>query len=145
MIDYSWLQALTALGAGALFGLGATALAATHGRVAGFSGLFARQLFPDRGEPDRWWGRAVIAGMASAGLLALLLHPSAFAPPVASRPAWVLPIAGVLVGFGTRLGRGCVSGHAVVGMARFSRRSMVAAGTFFAFGALTVALVGGAR
>ncbi len=145
MVDITWTQVLTAFGAGALFAIGALALAAAHGRVAGFSGIFAGLLFPDPAEPDRRWRLAVVAGMATTGLVAFLLEPSSFGGPIGGRPAWTLPLAGLLVGFGTRLGRGCLSGHGVTGMARFSKRSMLAATTFFVFGAITVAVVGGVR
>ncbi len=145
MLELTTTQILMTLGAGVLFGLTAPALAASHGRVAGFSGIFGKLLFPDPAERDRSWRIALVAGMATAGLASLALTDATFLPPPTNRAAWMLPVAGLLVGFGTRMGKGCVSGHAVIGLARFSRRSLVGAASFFLFGALTVALVGGVR
>lgn len=145
MLSLTPTQTLVALAAGALFGVAASALAASHGRVAGFSGIFGNLLFADPTEKDRSWLIALVAGMATAGLASLALTDATFVPPPASRAPWMLPVAGLLVGFGTRMGKGCVSGHAVVGLARFSRRSLLAAGTFFLSGAIVVAILGGAR
>ncbi|MCE4223131.1 YeeE/YedE family protein [Methylobacterium sp. C25] len=126
------------LAGGALIGLSVGAMLIFHGRIAGVSGLVAG-LGTDRGE-RRWVDSAFVAG--------LMLGPPAFAglsgawPEmriVASVP--VLIVAGLLVGFGTRLGSGCTSGHGVAGLARLSPRSIVAVFTFVAAGMLTVALV----
>jgi uncharacterized membrane protein YedE/YeeE len=65
-----------------------------------------------------------------------LAHPAAFGTPTASLP--VLAVAGLLVGFGARLGGGCTSGHGVVGISRLSRASLIATVTFILAGALTV-------
>lgn len=84
-------------------------------------------------------GRAFLVGLVAGPLLYAAL--AGHAPTVrilASLP--VLLVAGLLVGFGTRLGSGCTSGHGVSGLARLSPRSMAAAVTFMAFAVLTVFL-----
>ncbi|TXM69954.1 YeeE/YedE family protein [Methylobacterium sp. WL12] len=129
---------LPALAGGALIGLSVAMLLLLNGRIAGISGLVAG-LGTDRGERRRV-DAAFVAG--------LLFGPPAFAwlagawPEmriVASLP--VLVVAGLLVGFGTRLGSGCTSGHGVAGLARLSPRSLVAVLTFLAAGMATVALM----
>lgn len=131
---------LPSLAGGGLIGLAVALLLLLNGRIAGISGLVAG-LGTDRGE--RW--------LADAAFVAgLLLGPPAFAwltgawPEmgiVASIP--MLVVAGVLVGFGTRLGSGCTSGHGVAGLARLSPRSIAAVLTFLASGMLTVAMTRG--
>lgn len=127
-----------ALAGGALIGLSVALLLLLNGRIAGISGLVAG-LGTDRGERRRI-DAAFVAG--------LVLGPPAFAwltgtwpemRVVASLP--VLAVAGLLVGFGTRLGSGCTSGHGVAGLARLSPRSIAAVLTFLAAGMVTVALV----
>ncbi|MCJ2111037.1 YeeE/YedE family protein [Methylobacterium sp. E-025] len=127
---------LSTLAGGALIGLSVALLLLLNGRIAGISGLVAG-LGTDRGERRRV-DAAFVAG--------LLIGPPAFAwlsgawPEmriVASLP--VLVVAGLLVGFGTRLGSGCTSGHGVAGLARLSPRSLVAVLTFLSAGMATVA------
>jgi uncharacterized membrane protein YedE/YeeE len=116
------------LSGGVLIGLAATLLLATLGRIAGISGILNGLVEGPRGE--RSWRFAFIAGMAGAGALALLVLP---APPrTLTAPVPLLIVAGFLVGFGTRLGNGCTSGHGVCGLARFSRRSLAAVLVFMA-------------
>ncbi|GLS43591.1 YeeE/YedE family protein [Methylobacterium brachythecii] len=134
---------LASLAGGALIGLSVALMLILHGRIAGVSGLVAG-LGTDRGE-RRWVDAAFVAG--------LVLGPPVVAGLSGAWPAMriaaslpVLVVAGLLVGFGTRLGSGCTSGHGVAGLARLSPRSIVAVLTFVAAGILTVALVGlGAR
>jgi uncharacterized membrane protein YedE/YeeE len=128
---------LTALLGGALIGLGATAFWLGNGRVAGVSGLVGRVLTGGRGRGE---AIAFLAGLVAAGgLLALLRGP---VPPLTGdRPLGALLVAGVLVGFGTRLARGCTSGHGVCGLSRLAPRSLVATLVFMAAGAVTVLLL----
>jgi uncharacterized protein len=127
-----------ALLGGALVGLAATLLLAFNGRVAGISGIFAGLVLPSR-DGSRWrW--AFVAGLLVGGFSMTTLAPSLFAIAYDRLP-WMVAIAGLLVGFGTRLGGGCTSGHGVCGVSRLSRRSIVAAMTFVATGALTVAIL----
>jgi uncharacterized membrane protein YedE/YeeE len=113
---------------GVLIGLAATLLLATLGRLAGISGILNGFVEGPAGE--RGWRFAFLAGMAGAGALALLVLP---APPRAlTAPVPLLVVAGLLVGFGTRLGNGCTSGHGVCGLGRFSKRSLAAVLVFMA-------------
>lgn len=130
---------------GALIGLAASLVMLLHGRVAGVAGLFGGALLP--AQPERAQRVAFVAGLVVAGFVVSWLHPAAFAAAPAS---WVrVVLAGLLVGYGTRLGGGCTSGHGVCGIARLSTRSIVATMTFMALGVLTVFVVdhllGGAR
>ena len=111
---------------GILIGLASVLLLWTIGRIAGVSGIASGAIEGPRG--DRAWRIAFLAGMMLAGALVLLFVS---APPRAQTgPAPLLLAAGFLVGFGTRLGNGCTSGHGVCGLGRFSRRSMAAVLTF---------------
>ena len=129
-----------ALAGGALIGLAASLLLFTHGRIAGISGVIGSLLPPV--PSDRHWRLAFVGGLVLAGLLARALAPHAIGASVRS-PALVL-VAGLLVGFGTRLGSGCTSGHGVCGLSRRSPRSLVAVLVFMTTGALTASLTGGA-
>ena len=119
---------------GVLIGLGAVLLLWSIGRIAGISGIASGALEGPHG--DRAWRIAFLAGMMLAGAIALQFLP---APPrVQTGPTPLLLAAGFLVGFGTRLGNGCTSGHGVCGIARLSPRSIVATGVFMATGVITV-------
>ncbi len=127
----SWMYAAAG---GAMIGLAAAMLFAIHGRIAGVAGVLGRLLDP--GTPDRAWRIAFLGGLAAAGAVAALVAPHAIGASVRGTPALV--IAGLLVGFGTRLGNGCTSGHGVCGLARLSPRSFAAVATFMLTGGLTV-------
>lgn len=133
----------TAVAGGALIGAAAVLLLATLGRVAGISGIAAGSLRAAEGE--RGWRWAFLLGLLTAAGLVLWWQalPEA-SPRVLLRdalPAWQLICAGLLVGFGTRLGSGCTSGHGVCGMARGSKRSLLAVLVFMACAMLTTFLV----
>jgi uncharacterized membrane protein YedE/YeeE len=123
---------------GILIGLSASAMLLLQGKIAGISGIFAGVLRPAMG--DTLWKAAFLTGLFSGGLLLRTFLPGAFDFGVA-RPFGVFAMAGLLVGFGTRLGNGCTSGHGVCGVSRFSARSIVATATFIATGALTVFII----
>jgi uncharacterized membrane protein YedE/YeeE len=124
-----------------LIGLAASMFLLTHGKVAGISGLFGGLLSPSVEDgPVRF---AFVAGLVLAGVFARMFAPGLFAVMPSSRPMIVVVIAGLLVGYGTRIGNGCTSGHGVCGLSRFSVRSLIATLTFMATGAITVALFGG--
>lgn len=130
---------LAALIGGALIGLSAVLLWIGNGRIAGISGILGR---PVSGSPNaaEWpWRLAFVAGLIAA--------PRLYAMAVGSLPRILLPLhpallvaAGLLVGFGTRLGSGCTSGHGVCGLARLSPRSMTATAVFLGTALLTVFL-----
>ena len=122
---------------GALIGLAATLLLWSIGRIAGISGIVNGVASASRG--DRGWRIAFVAGLMGAGALTLQFVP---APPLQQTGATPLLLAaGFLVGFGTRLGGGCTSGHGVCGLGRLSRRSIAAVVTFMAAGIATTWLV----
>lgn len=122
---------------GLLIGLAVTLMMLLNGRIAGISGIVGGLLTPKEG--DTGWRVAFVAGLL-LGALAYILAVGGQTPVevLASPPA--ILIGGLLVGFGTRLGSGCTSGHGLCGMARFSRRSMVATAVFFGVAMLTVFL-----
>jgi uncharacterized protein len=122
---------------GLLIGLATTLLMLLNGRVAGISGIFAACL--DLKGRDRNWGAAFIAGLILAPLTAGLVG---YPLPMPDMPeSWiVVVVGGLLVGFGTRLGGGCTSGHGICGMARLSARSIVATAIFMTAAIVVVAL-----
>ncbi|ATG16583.1 YeeE/YedE family protein [Providencia alcalifaciens] len=122
---------------GILIGLAAAILLILNGRIAGISGILAGVLKPVKG--DTAWKLAFIVGILVAPLL---FTAFVYAPEVTittSTP--LLIVAGLLVGFGTRLGGGCTSGHGICGMARFSRRSIIAVVIFMLVAFITVAVI----
>ena len=118
-----------ALAGGALIGLAATLLLWLNGRVAGVSGLLNGVLLPRPG--DVAWRVAFLGGLVAAGGLVMLYMPGVPLPRT-DFPRVGLVVAGLLVGFGTRMGNGCTSGHGVCGLGRLSLRSLVAVATFMA-------------
>ncbi len=125
---------LTALFGGVLIGISATLLLWSIGRIAGISGIVNGIGGASRG--DRAWRVAFVIGMMSVGALVLQFVP---APPrIQTGATPLLLIAGFLVGFGTRMGNGCTSGHGVCGLGRMSWRSLAAVLTFMAAGVGTV-------
>ena len=124
---------------GGLIGLSAVLLMLLTGRVAGVSGIFGG-LLDFRGE-DKDWRIAFIAGLILAPLIAGWMG---YGMPAPELPAsWTVIIAaGLLVGFGARLGGGCTSGHGICGLARLSLRSFVAVGIFFVVAIVTVIVTG---
>ncbi|PIG09301.1 YeeE/YedE family protein [Comamonas sp. 26] len=128
----------TSLAGGLLIGLSAALLIALLGRVAGISGITGALLqMPTWSAVKQWgWRLAFIAGMVAAPLVWQLFAPLP-AMEMPSNPVVVI-VAGLLVGFGTRMGSGCTSGHGVCGLSRLSVRSLAATLTFIATGAITV-------
>jgi len=131
---------ILALAGGAMIGVASAFLLLTHGRIAGISGIVGSLLQPST--HDRGWRIAFLVGMASAGLVTSIAAPSAVGTSVRALPLVI--VAGLLVGYGTRLGSGCTSGHGVCGLSRLSVRSLVAVVTFMTTGAVTAMLAGGA-
>jgi uncharacterized protein len=123
---------------GLLVGLSATAMLLFNGKVAGISGIFAGVLRPVKA--DSLWRTCFIGGLVVGGLILRGLLPNAFDFGIL-RSLGALTVAGLLVGFGTRLGNGCTSGHGVCGVARLSIRSIAATTTFMATGAAVVYVV----
>lgn len=126
---------LLPLAGGALIGLASALLLVLSGRVAGVSGI-AEGLFIGPAE-DRPWRAAFVVGLVIGGGFMAGLYPAGFAAEGLG-PIALMAVSGLLVGFGSRLGGGCTSGHGVCGLGRLSPRSTVATLTFMATGALTV-------
>ena len=122
---------------GALIGLAAVLLTLFTGRIAGISGIFGGCL--SAGAGDRGWRIAFIAGLILAPLAGGLVGFPLAAPEMPASYV-VIVAAGLLVGFGTRLGGGCTSGHGICGIARLSPRSIVATAIFMAMAVAVVAL-----
>jgi len=122
---------------GVLIGLASVWLLAANGRIAGISGILHGLFAQPPG--DRFWRLLFILGLVAAGF-----GWHAFVAPVAAREGFGLgwaAAAGLLVGFGTRVGGGCTSGHGVCGLGRFSLRSLVAVIIFMATGMAATYLV----
>jgi uncharacterized membrane protein YedE/YeeE len=132
------LTLLNGLFGGALIGLAVAALMMFTGRVAGVSGIVGGLL--TSGPSDRAWRIAFVAGLIAAPLVAALAGAPLPRPAIASNLALVAA-AGLLVGFGTRMGNGCTSGHGVCGFARLSARSIMATVIFMGAAVITVAIV----
>jgi uncharacterized membrane protein YedE/YeeE len=129
---------LRALVVGALIGSAATFYWFVNGRVAGVSGVLSGAL---RERGDRTDRVLFLVGLVAAGVVATLARGGVVGGGLSGLPLLPLVLAGALVGFGTRLGGGCTSGHGVCGLARLRKRSLVATLTFIAFGAATVFVV----
>jgi uncharacterized membrane protein YedE/YeeE len=110
------------------------------GRIAGISGIFSSFIFNSKSFENRWKFFFVV-GLLVGGFLIKYLNPSLFDYSINFSMPLVI-FAGLLVGFGTRLGSGCTSGHGVCGLPRLSKRSFIATITFIGFGILTVLLKG---
>jgi hypothetical protein len=122
---------------GALIGIAAVLLMLLNGRIAGVSGIFGGLL--QTRATDRLWRAAFIAGLIVAPLSAALVG---YPVPIPKLPASYVTIAaaGLLVGFGTRLGSGCTSGHGICGISRLSPRSIAATAIFMVTAIIVVAL-----
>lgn len=129
----------SALLGGALIGTSASLMLLLNGRITGISGILGGLLQrPDaQGLSERL---TFLGGLLVGGLALALLAPSVFAMDL-ERSTGALVAAGLLVGFGTRLGSGCTSGHGVCGISRLSPRSLLATATFMATGFLAAAVV----
>ncbi|WP_300473820.1 YeeE/YedE family protein [uncultured Psychrobacter sp.] len=131
-IDWQVFTPISLVG-GLILGLATVILLLGIGRIAGISGITSSLLKPKRVE---MWQVLFIAGLVLSPLLYSVFRPLPDIEVTTSLP--LLIAAGLLVGFGTRLGSGCTSGHGICGNARLSPRSMVATATFMVFGIITV-------
>lgn len=127
-----------ALAGGILIGVAAVLMLALNGRVLGVSGIAAGILASGTG--DRWLRALFVAGLVAGGVAVGAVLPEAL-PGAVTGNHLLLGVAGLAVGFGTRLGGGCTSGHGVCGMSRLSTRSIVATVTFMAVAMATVFVV----
>lgn len=126
---------VTPLLGGVLIGISSAGLLLVTGKVVGITGIVAGLFRPRAG--DLRWRVFFLAGLVLGGFLLSAFQPQAF-PKTEGRALSVLALAGLMVGFGARLGGGCTSGHGVCGIGRLSVRSIVATGLFIAWGATAV-------
>ena len=138
-IDWANFTPLLSTAGGMLIGLAASAMLLFEGRVAGISGIVGGLFTPRAG--DIGWRVAFLFGLLAAGIVGSALFPAAVAVEITRAP-WMLVVAGLLVGVGTRLGNGCTSGHGVCGLSRMSPRSLASVVTFMAVGAVVAMVVG---
>jgi hypothetical protein len=132
MEHYSYYQALIG---GVLIGLASLIATVLSGKVPGISGVFGRLLVP--ATPDKTWRVVFLLGLiGGAGLSFSFWDSAALFRPL--RPLWVMALAGLLVGFGTRVGGGCTSGHGVCGVGTAQKDSIAATFIFVALGMITV-------
>lgn len=121
---------------GLMIGAAALVVLLAQGRIAGVSGLLGTAL-QARPEGGRGWRIAFLVGLP----VGALLYDLASGGGLRVQPQVGLPLmllGGLLVGFGTRMGNGCTSGHGVCGIARLSNRSILATITFMVVAGLTV-------
>ncbi len=123
---------------GILIGVASLIMLAFNGRIAGISGILGSSLGPRAVQEP--WRLGFLSGMIGMGAAMYLVYPQFF-PTDLPRSTPMIVMAGLFVGFGTRLGSGCTSGHGVCGIGRLSTRSMAATATFMATAIATVAFV----
>ncbi len=139
-IDWIHFTPWLSLGGGILLGLASAAFILFNGRILGISGILGGLLSPRSG--DIGWRIAFVLGIVAAPLLSTLVFPvDLIAAPRIEAGYASIALAGLLVGFGTRYGSGCTSGHGVCGLSRLSPRSLLATLTFMAFGFLVVYVI----
>ncbi len=129
---------LSATAGGVLIGVSVTLLLLFNGRIGGVSGIMNGVLFAP--ENDRLWRLIFVFGLILGGFVFQLLVPD-FNIPRQNYPLLLLGLGGFLVGFGTRMGGGCTSGHGICGLANLSIRSLIATLTFMAAGIITVYII----
>ncbi len=136
-IDWIHFTPWSSLAGGLMLGLASAMFILMNGRILGISGILGGLLRIRKGEVG--WRLAFLLGLAAAPILLSLVLPAGFieAPRIEAGYG-AIAIAGLLVGFGTRYGSGCTSGHGVCGLSRLSLRSLVSTLTFMAFGFLVV-------
>ena len=126
---------LAGLAGGLIIGAATSFMLLFSGRIAGVSGIIGGLLPATRGDID--WRAMFLAGLLVGGVILRFIYPAAFPATIDASPMTLIG-AGLLVGFGTRMGNGCTSGHGVCGIGRMSRRSLVATITFLLSGMVTV-------
>jgi uncharacterized membrane protein YedE/YeeE len=126
---------LSATAGGVLIGISVTLLLLFNGRIGGVSGIMNGALFAPKG--DRIWRLTFLAGLVLGVFVFHLLAPD-FTVLRQGYPLLLLGLGGFLIGFGTRMGGGCTSGHGICGIANLSIRSLIATLTFMATGMITV-------
>lgn len=139
-IDWTHFTPWASLAGGLVLGLAAAVFILFSGRILGISGIVGGLLSPRAG--DAGWRIVFLLGMLAAPVTFSWIAPAGLVPaPRIEAGYGAVILAGLLVGFGTRLGSGCTSGHGVCGLSRLSPRSLVATLAFMGAGFLTVFLI----
>ena len=139
-IDWNHFTPWASLWGGVLLGLASALFILINGRVLGISGILGGLLKPKPG--DAAWRVAFVLGlMVSPLILGLIAPPGLLSAPRIEAGYLAVLAAGLMVGYGTRLGSGCTSGHGVCGLSRLSPRSLVATLSFMAAGFAIVYLI----
>jgi uncharacterized membrane protein YedE/YeeE len=132
-IDWTHFTPWASLAGGILLGLASALFILVNGRILGISGILGGLLSAKPGDAN--WRLAFLLGMLVAPVTLGLVAPPELVGPVRIEAGYLLvAVAGLLVGYGTRLGSGCTSGHGVCGLSRLSPRSLVATLSFMAAG-----------
>jgi uncharacterized membrane protein YedE/YeeE len=128
---------ILSLAGGILIGLSAAGAFVLFGRILGMTGILARTLDIDFGEGS--WRLFFLIGLVVTPLVLSLIAPS----PHGFEPMGLIPliVGGFLVGYGTRVGSGCTSGHGICGISRLSKRSIAATCTFMTTAVITVYVI----
>lgn len=134
MINWTSFTPIHALTGGVIIGISVSLLLLSQGKIAGISGILGELMTPKKNEVA--WRLAFLIGLMISPLLYSVFHPLPI--PMINTGNLTLIISGLLVGVGTRLGSGCTSGHGICGIARLSRRSIIATGVFMLSGMITV-------
>ena len=138
-IDWTHFTPWLSLVGGLLLGVASAMFILLNGRILGISGILGGLMAPRMG--DIGWRVSFLLGMAAAPLLAQALFADVLTAPRIDAGYLAIAAAGLLVGFGTRLGSGCTSGHGVCGLSRLSPRSLVSTLSFMGMGFLTVYVI----
>lgn len=129
---------ISAIIGGILIGIAAVILLLFNGKILGVSGIVSRAIF--KPVLQSIWSWAFLLGLILGAAVYRFIFAGQLMIVIEASPP-VLILAGLLVGFGTRLGSGCTSGHGICGIARFSKRSIAATGSFMLFGMMIVYLM----
>ena len=129
---------VSALSGGLLIGLSVALFFILNGRMIGVSGMASNIIVSKDNRNENF---LFLLGLILGPLIYNIVLDKEINISISSSVI-LLTIAGILVGFGTRLSKGCTSGHGISGISRFSLRSIIATITFMLIGILTVLITG---
>ena len=136
-IDWTHFTPFASLTGGIILGIASAIFILVNGRILGISGIVGGLFPPKLG--DTFWRIAFLLGFAAAPMVFHAVVPAQYITPTRiDATDWMVVIAGLLVGIGTRYASGCTSGHGVCGLSRLSPRSLVATASFMSAGFITV-------
>ena len=139
-LDWANFTPWSSLTGGIILGIASALFILINGRILGISGILGGLLPPKVG--DTTWRIAFLLGMFAAPTVFHAVVPAEYVTaPRIEATEWMIVVAGLLVGVGTRYASGCTSGHGVCGLSRLSPRSLVATASFMSAGFVTVYVV----